>query len=69
MSSGGKTITVVDRFNKQIAQFSGVLGSETVEAFKKRLLKDCEVIRKKKIGAERIRLTVGDQRGVALADR
>jgi hypothetical protein len=63
-----KSIKVVDRNNKVIGDFK-VSGTETVESFKKTLVKDCEAIRKRKIGTERIRLTIGDGRGPALADR
>jgi hypothetical protein len=33
------------------------------------LVKDCEAVRKRKIGTERVRLTIGDSRGPALADK
>jgi hypothetical protein len=64
-----KNIKIIDRNNKVLGEFKGVSGGETIEAFKKNLLKNCEPIRKRKIGSERIRLTIGDPRGTALADR
>ena len=63
------TVTVVDRNNKVLGEYPGISRSETVESFKKTLLKNCEAIRKRKIGVERIRLTVGDSRGPALQDK
>jgi very-long-chain enoyl-CoA reductase len=63
------TIKIVDRNLKPLGEFPGVSSAETVESFKKTLIKNCEAIRKRKIGTERIRLTVGDSRGPALADK
>jgi very-long-chain enoyl-CoA reductase len=65
---GSKKIKVVDRNNKILGEFT-VASSDTVESLKKMLIKDCEAVRKRKIGPERIRLTVGDARGAALADK
>jgi very-long-chain enoyl-CoA reductase len=63
-----KQITIVDRNNKQLGVFT-VAASDTVEEFKKKLIKECEGIKKRKIGVERIRLQVGDGRGPALQDK
>jgi hypothetical protein len=63
-----KTIKIVDRNNKALGQYT-VSSTETVESFKKMLVKDCEAVRKRKIGTERVRLTIGDSRGPALADK
>ena len=63
-----KTIKLVDRNNKSLGDFS-VSAKDTVESFKKMLVKDCEAVRKRKIGVERVRLTIGDSRGPALADK
>lgn len=63
-----KTIKIVDRNNKLLHEFTNVSGADTVESFKKLVLKDVEAVRKRKIGTERIRLTIGDSRGPALAD-
>jgi len=53
--STAKQITIVDRNNKQLGVFT-VAASDTVEEFKKKLIKECEGIKKRKIGVERIRL-------------
>jgi hypothetical protein len=63
-----KNIKVVDRNNKVLGEFK-IVDTETIEGLKKTLIKDCEAIRKRKIGVERVRLTIGDSRGVALADK
>ncbi len=64
-----KNIKVVDRNLKVLGEVKGVAGTETVEALKKTLIKNIEAIKKRKIGTERVRLTIGDSRGAALADK
>ena len=63
-----KNIKVVDRNLKALGEIK-VSGSETVEGLKKNLIKSIEAIKRRKIGIERVRLTIGDPRGVALADK
>jgi very-long-chain enoyl-CoA reductase len=65
----GKTVKILDRHNKEIGVLTNVSGTETVEGLKKLLIKQVDAIKKRKIGVERIRLQVGDQRGPALADK
>ena len=64
-----KNIKVVDRNLKVLGELKGVSGTDTVEALKKNLIKSIEAIKRRKIGTERVRLTIGDPRGVALADK
>lgn len=64
-----KNIKVVDRNLKVLGELKGVPGSDTVETLKKNLIKNIEAIKRRKIGTERVRLTIGDPRGVALADK
>jgi len=64
-----KNIKVVDRNLKVLGEIKGVSGTDTVEALKKNLIKSIEAIKRRKIGTERVRLTIGDPRGVALADK
>ena len=64
-----KNIKVVDRNLKVLGELKGVPGSDTVETLKKNLIKNVEAIKRRKIGTERVRLTIGDPRGVALADK
>jgi hypothetical protein len=66
--SSTKSIKLVDRNNKPLGLFT-ISSTDTVEALKKLLVKDCESIRKRNIGIERIRLTIGDGRGPALQDK
>lgn len=64
-----KNIKVVDRNLKVLGELKGIPGSDTVETLKKNLIKNIEAIKRRKIGTERVRLTIGDPRGVALADK
>jgi very-long-chain enoyl-CoA reductase len=64
-----KNIKVVDRNLKVLGEIKGVSGTDTVETLKKNLIKSIEAIKRRKIGTERVRLTIGDPRGVALADK
>lgn len=61
-------LKIVDRNNKELGNFK-VSSTETVLNLQKLLIKDCEAVRKRKIGTERIRLTIGDARGPALSDK
>ena len=64
-----KTIRIFDRNDKEIGKYENYSGSETVEAFKKHLIKNCESIKRRKIGTERVRLTIDSARGAPLQDK
>lgn len=67
--STSKNIRVYDRNDKLIGDYNGYSGSETVESFKKHLIKNCETVKRRKIGTERVRLTIDSARGAALQDK
>ena len=58
----------MDRNLKPLGELKDIPASETVDSLKKLLIKNIDAVKKRKIGIERIRLTINDSRGVALAD-
>ena len=61
-------ITVKDRKDEVMCTFPKVDMTMTVQDFKKLFLTDCEAAKKKKLYPSRLRFTVNEQRGTALAD-
>lgn len=64
-----KIVKVVDRNGKEIVEFQKIPNEATVEEFKKILIKECAALRKKGLNVHRVRLTLNDARGPALADK
>ena len=61
-------ITVKDRKESTLVELPKVSKEMSVQDFKKLFLKECEMAKKKKLYAERLRFTVTEIRGTALTD-
>jgi len=59
-------ITVKDRKEQVIATFDKVEQSMLVKDFQKLFLKECEMARKRKLYASRLRFTINEHRGAAI---
>ena len=61
-------VTVKNRKDEVIASMPKVDMGMTVQDFKKLFLSECEMARKKKLYPARLRFTINEARGAALAD-
>lgn len=65
-------ISVIDRKDKAIADFTeerSEFSKMTVEQLMRKIIKSSEYLSKKKFDINRMRLTVGDAKGLALSDK